>query len=390
MPEKEITFNVVTRSRLVSAAEGQDLMRLIVECVPGTAAAKMGNLEPLRDRFALERVPEFWDDYMFIWEGQASEGIVHQAVRRDGFGGILAWFEREAADETALITLIREACERSNAEFALIHLSSKKEIRRGVQTAVNELDLGGGIPDLYWATVFGPSYVEFFGRDRLLSAPVYRVDELGAERIYLQLSEHLSDFESEWKQVNAVRDAVKEHLGRDAFVDPRRWRPRPARVPPAFAPPLPAPPSAWAGRREDIGDEMRKLAAAFVKAGAEEGEVLDYSESSLARVNNMIDELWGDPETGKAEERFLETMAPVVGAYVGEVIVRDLGGSWKLDPEEGIPAVRSPTGVRAFPVAKAEKRFLNGHEDDLSFYYKVIKDMWRGSRKAKRVPRRIR
>ncbi len=135
---------------------------------------------------------------------------------------------------------------------------------------------------------------------------------------------------------------------------------------------------------------MRKLAAAFVKAGAEEGEVLDYSESSLARVNNMIDELWGDPETGKAEERFLETMAPVVGAYVGEVIVRDLGGSWKLDPEEGIPAVRSPTGVRAFPVAKAEKRFLNGHEDDLSFYYKVIKDMWRGSRKAKRVPRRIR
>ena len=34
-----------------------------------------------------------------------------------------------------------------------------------------------------------------------------------------------------------------------------------------------------------------------------------------------------------------------------------------------------PSGTWTFPLAKAEKRFHNGHEDSLAFYGSVIADM---------------
>lgn len=73
------------------------------------------------------------------------------------------------------------------------------------------------LPDMLWATVFGPAYVRMFGKERLLSAPAYLVEELGPQTIYLQLTPNLADIEERFAEVMAARERVKLHLGTDAF-----------------------------------------------------------------------------------------------------------------------------------------------------------------------------
>jgi hypothetical protein len=47
-------------------------------------------------------------------------------------------------------------------------------------------------------------------------------------------------------------------------------------------------------------------------------------------------------------------------------------------PEYDVAAVQTPAGGWTSPPAKAQKRFVNGKEDDLVFYYEVLKREWRG------------
>lgn len=86
------------------------------------------------------------------------------------------------------------------------------------------------LPDMPWATVFGPAYVRMFGKERVLSAPVHLVKELGPETVYLQLTPKLEDIEERFDEVMTARERVKQHLGADAFFQPEKaydWREHP-------------------------------------------------------------------------------------------------------------------------------------------------------------------
>lgn len=76
-------------------------------------------------------------------------------------------------------------------------------------------DVRKHLPGIYWANFFGPRYVDFFGEDRLLSAPAHKVEWLGEAGILLLVSE--SPFEYDDPQVKATEQAVVEHLGPEAF-----------------------------------------------------------------------------------------------------------------------------------------------------------------------------
>jgi hypothetical protein len=78
------------------------------------------------------------------------------------------------------------------------------------------------LPDIYWLTTFGPPYLDMFGRDRLLSAPVFKAEALDAEHVSLQLTPKLRDLEVNPDGYEWVKRRVKEHLGADAFFDPDR------------------------------------------------------------------------------------------------------------------------------------------------------------------------
>jgi len=120
---------------------------------------------------------------------------------------------------------------------------------------------------------------------------------------------------------------------------------------------------------------MRRLAEQFVDSMREFGWELDYSEQSVRTIEDMIERQfsdWRPWRRGKAAKKN-EPIASLVGAYVGEVMVRHLDGEWGWMPEFDVAAVRLPSGTWTSPPAKAQKRFVDGQADDLVAYYDAIK-----------------
>jgi hypothetical protein len=76
-------------------------------------------------------------------------------------------------------------------------------------------DLRKHLPGIYWANFFGPRYIDFFGEERLMSAPAHEARWLGEAGILLLVSE--SPFAYDDPEVKATEQAVVDHLGSEAF-----------------------------------------------------------------------------------------------------------------------------------------------------------------------------
>lgn len=80
-------------------------------------------------------------------------------------------------------------------------------------------DLPRRLPDIPWISIYGPPYVSLFGRERLLTAPFKRVEEVNPGHIWAQASESVFDVLPDDAKV-----AIRRHLGNDAFMSGGRWR----------------------------------------------------------------------------------------------------------------------------------------------------------------------
>ncbi len=93
---------------------------------------------------------------------------------------------------------------------------------------------------------------------------------------------------------------------------------------------------------------------------------LDYSPKSLATLDEFISKRF-EPSGSKFVGGSIMTG---MGCYVGEVIIRSVGGHWN---NLGKPEVNDVGNIEAlFPIQKVAKRFRNGSVDSLSFYYATI------------------
>jgi hypothetical protein len=98
------------------------------------------------------------------------------------------------------------------------------------------------------------------------------------------------------------------------------------------------------------------------------GLQLDYSPASLAACDRLVDEGWG----GQLP-RQLEAAVNLFGAYLGEVIVRTLGGRWEVDDRFGVCVVGlRGTEARAMPLLRAARRFLEGPAASFEGYYEEL------------------
>ena len=107
------------------------------------------------------------------------------------------------------------------------------------------------------------------------------------------------------------------------------------------------------------------------------GVTLDYSVQSLRQVDGMIDDLRQDQQF-----EALQPLLFTIGCYVGEVFVRHADASWKTTESMGMGSVASapiviamPDGRGCNPVGKAYKRFQNGPEDNLAWFYHVMAEV---------------
>jgi hypothetical protein len=243
---------------------------------------------------------------------------------------------------------------------------------REMQTSIREGF--NKIYEVFWLNVFGPELVETVGRERMLSTPAHRVEELPNGSVLLVTWPTAADFASDEAREAQARAHV--HLRPDLDPDTvlRTLRERSAMlapVEPCFHPdvaPLlslvvdhvasherqrriaelnvwqPPEPEEWRPADSALPPDVEDLERARAHYGTlaehlvallhtEVPSVFEVTPESLTDVDYQF---WREEfPTSRLREAIDAHAVPAIGAYLGEVLVRHLGGQWiprrKLD-----------------------------------------------------------
>ncbi|WP_054491943.1 hypothetical protein [Ardenticatena maritima] len=123
-----------------------------------------------------------------------------------------------------------------------------------------------------------------------------------------------------------------------------------------------------------IVEDVIKAAEWASQALQQSGYPADFSPSSLWYVDFFFDDHSrnGEPIPGGLLSQDIGVRLFAIGAYVGEVLRRHLGGEWygdDNDPQAEINvALRLNTGATCWPVQRVIKRFENGWEESVAAY----------------------
>ena len=74
-----------------------------------------------------------------------------------------------------------------------------------------------GIPGVFWGNYFGPFYVDWFGREKFDDLPCVEKRWLDSGGIFFTTA--ATPFEWNTPAARQMQQAVKDHLGREAFFD---------------------------------------------------------------------------------------------------------------------------------------------------------------------------
>ena len=268
------------------------------------------------------------------------------------------------------------------------------------------------IYEVCWLNVFGPKLVEAVGRERMLSTPAHRVEELPNGSVLLVTWPTVADFSSKEARLAQARahaylrpdldfDTVLRSLHeRSAMLAPvephfhadmaslllqvvdraasyerqRRiaefnaWRPpEPEEWCPADSalPPDVADPERSLQYYRDLAEHLVALLHAQVPS------VFAATPESLTDADFYF---WREEfPTSRLREAIDEHAVPAIGAYLGEVLVRHLGGRWI--PRQRLEEAQVLVGHRAwFPFARA-RHYMHSRQalldSSLTYLYRV-------------------
>lgn len=133
-----------------------------------------------------------------------------------------------------------------------------------------------------------------------------------------------------------------------------------------------------------IASVMQVYAQEAVDVAREQFQMtLDFSENSLEKVeeilaylhNSLPKGIFGKLSGRRPSQDEIWQMAKVWGGYVGEVIRWHWGGEWITETaaHPGTVITLRVFGTDIFPPAKVYKRLVNGPEDNIWHYYRVLK-----------------
>ncbi|WP_141329461.1 hypothetical protein [Myxococcus sp. AB025B] len=255
---------------------------------------------------------------------------------------------------------------------------------------------------LYWLNVFGPKLVKSVGRERVLSTPAHLVEELPHGAVLLVLWPTAAEFASD--EARQVQARAHVHLRPDLDFDTvlRTLKERSAalapvepRFHPDVAPLLSRMPDEFA-----ISERQRKIAEfntfqppepeewlpVELSSDVEDPELVlesygDLSEGLVAalhaKVPSLMDEtaesltdldfyFWREDFPEKHERQLVEGhTAPAIGAYLGNVLVQRLGGTWVLRQTLEESQVR--IGRRAWLPFLRARRYMQSRQSLLDY-----------------------
>lgn len=245
------SLHLLSDQRIDDPAVGAQIMRILISVLPEFRPVLYGEVDPDAGRWTddiLDRFESVWSPSSL---GFAFKGAAGTRGHMASIAGnhIHSTFQLDAPgpgpDDDRALRFLTTVAGRVGCDFGLIHRFDHAEAHRatgnGTMTGagrgkplfmITSHDLKRGIPDIYWVTLFGRRYVDMFGRERLRAAPAAKAELLPGGSALLQASLRSGDVVEPGSSFAAVRERIIEHLGRDAFYDPRR--PDARTVTPAF------------------------------------------------------------------------------------------------------------------------------------------------------------
>ncbi|HSP81384.1 MAG TPA: hypothetical protein VLQ93_22895 [Myxococcaceae bacterium] len=306
------------------------------------------------------------------------------------------------------VELVRAWAARYPVSYASAHSTADRELADfpsfGRDKETWRRDGFDKVYEVCWLNVFGRKLVEKVGRERMLSAPAWRVEELPDGAVLLVTRPTAADFASE--EAREVQARVQAHLRPELDLSTvlgtlRERSAALAPVEPRFHPdvaplllrtveclPLserqrriaelndwrPAEPVEWlpveAALPSDVEEEQRELEhygwlAEHLVAllHTEVPSVFEESPESLTEVDFYFWR-WEFPER-RQREAIEEHLVPAVGAYLGEVLVRNLGGRWI--PRRKLEETQVVVGSRAWLPFVRARSYLRSCQALLDF-----------------------
>jgi hypothetical protein len=236
------------------------LVEDFVENLPELVPDVWGITEPYRDPFLVESIREA----ISSWPGAQWDFDWRRKGKPKAWGGFkkMVWpikGPRHARQhfyvdlpielELRLITYLKNTSKKFVADYSVFSWNlesypTDEALQVWLRTngdfvGLRSLDMVKHLPAIYWSQVFGPPYVRLFGLDMLLSVPAYKVEQLGPEMVYVQLTESLFDVRDRYEEVDAVRQKVKFHIDDNIIFDPQNQPDHIYRVPDFQFPPKP-------------------------------------------------------------------------------------------------------------------------------------------------------
>ncbi|NVJ27530.1 hypothetical protein HUW62_40590 [Myxococcus sp. AM011] len=288
------------------------------------------------------------------------------------------------------------------AAHSLADLSLAGAPSFGRDDATRRRDGFDKIYELCWLNVFGPKLVESVGRERMLSTPAHLVEELPNGAVLLVLRPTAADFDSDEARVAQARAHV--HLRPDLDFDTvlRTLRERSAalvpvepRFHPDVAPLLNRLPDEFgiSERQQKIAElnafrppEPEEWLPAALPSDVENPERVltsygDLSEGLVAALHTKLPSIMDETPESLTDldfyfwrenfpERYTRELidshtAPALGAYLGDVLVRRLGGTWVLRKKREESQVR--VGKRVWLPFLRARRHMQSRQSLLDY-----------------------
>lgn len=212
------------------------LVEHFIETLPDYAPERWNLVEPINKPFDLATIRELMPrpgyNYDFLWKRVSKPkgwGWFYKrkiTPRYTSHAAHLMHLDVRRHEVEGLPCYLKSASSRFGVDYGFCDTMVEQYIEwnsltSGVYGCFSS-NLTRWLPDLRWAQVFGPPYVRLFGLERLLSSPAYKVEQIGPEAVYLQLSESLFDMHEQYEAVDAERQKVKAHLDDNIFFDPKK------------------------------------------------------------------------------------------------------------------------------------------------------------------------
>ena len=249
---------------------------------------------------------------------------------------------------------------------------------------------------LNWINLFGPQYLGKFGKDFLLGAPGYRRELLPGDYVHYQVTEGFAPWDATQPSPTAVEAYFSAQTEANRVVY-RPWLKKALALSPmrtSFA----GRGSDQGGRRERRGvfdrlligkpktamtgspeaysspEGLRRIAEkACGDARRALGIDLDFSPRSVAVLDNAVDMFFDPSETPPP------TTIASFGAYVGEVVIRNLGGRWRPSQDWYDCAVVDLGSIaELYPMRRVAKRFEEGSSASLVAWYAAVESSANG------------